>query len=108
MNARSTALAIGATNLCNHMSFRGSKILVALTAAQLGYSPLAIGIIFSLYSVFPLFLALYAGRLTDRYGAVLPMRLGTAGVLIGLLIPFGAFGLYGFCISCALCGGSYI
>ncbi|MGZ5141093.1 MAG: MFS transporter [Burkholderiales bacterium] len=105
---RSTVLAMGAINVLNHASFRGSKVLVALTTAQLGYSPLAIGIIFSLYSVFPLFLALFAGRMTDRYGAVLPMRLGTAGVLIGLLIPFGAFGLYGFCISCALCGGSYI
>jgi MFS family permease len=99
---------MGALNVLNHASFRGSKILVALTTAQLGYSPFTIGVIFSLYSVFPLLLALYAGRMTDRHGAVLPMRLGTFGLLIGLLIPFGAFGLYGFCISCALCGGSYI
>jgi len=108
MTARSTALAIGATNLCNHMSFRGSKILVALTAAQLGYSPFAIGVIFSLYSVFPLFLALYAGRLADRRGVVFPLRLGTAGLLVGHLIAYFAFGLYGFCIACALTGGAYI
>ena len=43
MTVRSTAIAVGSTNLCNHISFRGSKILVALTAAQLGYSPFAIG-----------------------------------------------------------------
>src|SRR5690349_6457862 len=108
MNARSIALAIGATNICNHISFRGSKILVALTAAQLGYSPFAIGVIFSLYSVFPLMLALYAGRLTDRRGVVFPLRLGTAGLLIGHLIAYFAFGLYGFCVACALTGGAYI
>src|SRR5436853_1164933 len=108
MNSRNTAIAVSATNLCNHMSFRGSKILVALTAAQLGYSPFEIGVIFSLYSVAPLFLALYAGRLIDRRGVLFPIRLGTVGLLIGLLIPYVAFGLYGFCIACALAGGSYI
>jgi hypothetical protein len=34
MNDRHAALAIGATNVFNHGSFRGSKVLVELTAAQ--------------------------------------------------------------------------
>lgn len=105
---RRIALALGAINVLNHGSMRGSKVLVALTAAQLGYSPFEIGVIFSLYSVFPLVLALPAGRMADRYGALRPMRLGTAGLLCGLIIPFADFNLYGFCIACALIGGSYI
>lgn len=105
---RRAALALSAVNVLNHGSMRGSKVLVALTAAQLGYTPFQIGIIFALYSVFPLFLALYAGRMADRHGALRPMRVGTAGLLIGLLIPFADFNLYGFCIACGLTGGSYI
>src|SRR4051812_8756577 len=105
---RRIALSLSVVNVLNHGSMRGSKVLVALTAAQLGYSPFQIGVIFALYSVFPLFLALYAGRMADRYGALRPMRLGTAGLLLGLLIPFADFNLYGFCIACGLIGGSYI
>src|SRR3954463_2791400 len=102
MNDRGTIVALGATNILNHASFRGSKVLVALTAAQLGYSPFAIGVIFSLYSVFPLFVALYAGRMADRHGALTPMRVGTTGLVLGLFIAYAAFGLYGFCVACAL------
>src|SRR3954447_10860548 len=105
---RRTAIALAAINVLNHGSMRGSKVLVALTAAQLGYTPFAIGIIFSLYSVFPLFLALVAGRMADRYGALRPMRLRTAGLATGLLVAFSTFNLYGFCIACACIGGSYI
>ena len=108
MTERGTVLALGATNVLNHASFRGSKVLVALTAAQLGYSPFTIGVIFSLYSIFPLFVALYAGRMADRHGALLPMRVGTTGLMLGLLTAFSAFGLYGFCVACALIGGSHI
>ena len=49
---------------------------------------LTIGVLFSMYSVFPVFLSLYAGKLSDRFGCRLPMLFGACGLFGGLLLPF--------------------
>src|SRR4051794_31731936 len=56
-----------------HTSFKGSKVLVSLYAIDLGASPLTIGVLFSMYSLFPVVLSVYAGKLSDRYGYRAPM-----------------------------------
>lgn len=72
----------------NHISFKGSKVLITLYAIDLGASPLTIGMLFSMYSLFPIFLSLYAGKVSDRYGFPKPMLIGSIGLLGGLLLPY--------------------
>lgn len=72
----------------NHISFKGSKVLITLYAIDLGASPLTIGVLFSMYSLFPIFLSLYAGKVSDRYGFPKPMLIGSIGLLGGLLLPY--------------------
>lgn len=74
--------------LCNMMALRGSKVLVTLFSIELGASKFIIGILVALYSLFPMFLGLYAGKLTDRLGVRWPVVLGSSGVALGLTVPF--------------------
>jgi MFS family permease len=41
-----------------------------------------------MYSLFPIFLSLYAGKVSDRYGFPKPMLIGSIGLLGGLLLPY--------------------
>lgn len=100
--------AIVATTVINHIAFKGSKVLVALYAMELGANPLSVGLLFSLYSLFPLFLAFYAGRIADRLGARWPMILGSLGLACGLLLPWMLPHLVSLYVSAALIGAVYI
>lgn len=73
--------------ILNQTALKGSKMLVALYAIELGASPFAIGMLVSMYAVFPVVLAVYAGRVSDRSGVRPPMILGSFGVAAGLLLP---------------------
>lgn len=79
--------AVVALSVLTQMGLKGSKMLVALHAIDLGASPLAIGLLIALYSVFPMQLALFAGRVCDRSGVRRPMVLGSLGIGAGLLVP---------------------
>ena len=74
--------------LLNMTAFRGSKVVITLFAVDLGMPQFYIGALVAMYSVFPMFLGLYAGKLTDRLGVRAPMIGGTVGVVAGLLVPF--------------------
>ena len=76
-----------------HTSFKGSKVLISLYAIDFGANPLTIGVLFSMYSVFPVFLSVYAGKLSDRYGFRRPMIFGACGLVAGLLLPMSCRGL---------------
>lgn len=71
----------------NQIALKGSKMLVALYAIDLHATPFAIGLLISMYAFFPLMLAVYAGRVSDRIGVRWPMVLGTFGVSASLLLP---------------------
>ena len=79
--------AIVALSVLTQIGLKGSKMLVALHALDLGASPFAIGLLIALYSLFPLQLALYAGRMCDRAGVRRPMVLGSVGISVGLALP---------------------
>jgi MFS family permease len=66
----------------------GSRMVASLFAIELGANPLLIGILISAYSAFPLVLAVYSGRLSDRIGPRRPMIAGTVVLAAGLLLPF--------------------
>ena len=100
-------LAVALTVL-THTSFKGSKVLIALYAYDLGANPLTIGLLFSMYSLFPIFLSVYAGKLSDRYGSRLPMLFGAIGLVVGLLLPFAFPRLETLFLSATLIGVCYI
>ncbi|MBA4422496.1 MAG: MFS transporter [Syntrophus sp. (in: bacteria)] len=94
--------------LINQIAFKGSKVLMSLYAMNLGADPFIVGVLISLYSLFPLFLAVYAGRLSDRLGPRIPMLLGSLGLAGGLLLPFLLPRLATLLVSAAIIGCLYI
>lgn len=100
-------LAVIATVL-NQIAFKGSKVLMSLFAMELGADQFMVGLLISLYSVFPLFLAVTAGRISDRFGPRIPMLFGSLGLAGGLLLPFLLPRLAMLFISAAVIGFLYI
>jgi MFS family permease len=92
----------------NHIAYKGSKMLISLYAIELGATPLVIGILYSLYSFFSLFLALYAGRVSDRLGPRVPMLLGSLALGCGLVLPYLWRGFPALFMSATLIGTLYI
>jgi MFS family permease len=72
--------AIVLLTVLTHTSFKGSKVLISLYALDLGASPLTVGVLFSMYSVFPVLLAVYAGKLSDRFGSRRLILFGASGL----------------------------
>jgi MFS family permease len=94
--------------LLNHISFKGSKILISLFAIDLGATPMTIGVAFAMYSVFPVFLSVYAGKVSDRLGFRWPMIFGSIGLLCGLLLPYAVPSIIALFASATLIGMCYI
>ena len=90
--------------ILNQIGMKGSRMLVALYAIELGASPFAIGTLVSTYAIFPLLLAVFAGRVTDRHGVRRPMMLGSLGMTAGLALPAAFPSLPTLFASCALIG----
>jgi MFS family permease len=65
----------------------GSRVIASLLAIKLGANPFQVGLLISVYAVFPLILGVYSGRLSDRFGPRRPMIAGTAVVGLGLALP---------------------
>ncbi len=94
--------------LLNHISFKGSKVLISLFAIDLGATPMTIGVLFSMYSLFPVFLSVYAGQVSDRVGFRPPMIFGSVGLLGGLLLPYFIPTITALFFSATLIGMCYI
>lgn len=105
MNPIAAALAVA---MCNMVAMRSSRVLLSLFAMELGTSVSVIGLLVASISLFPLFLSIYAGRLTDRMGLRRPLVLGAAGVTLAMAIPWFMPTLTGLFLSAALLGTSNI
>jgi MFS family permease len=99
------ALAVA---VCNMVAMRSSRVLLSLFALDLGTSVSVIGMLVASISLFPLFLSIYAGRLTDRLGLRRPLVLGSAGVTLAMAVPWFMPTLQGLFVSAALLGTSNI
>ena len=88
--------------------YKGARVLNTLYALELGAGPFAIGVLLAMYAVFPLVLAVYAGRVSDRYGARIPLLAGMAVVSCGIFLPFVVPGLTVLFISAAVTGLGFI
>jgi MFS family permease len=90
--------------LLNHSSFKANKVLMSLFAIDLGTSPATIGVLYAMYSVFPIVLSVYAGKISDRYGFRYPVMISSCGVVGALLLPFLFPALATLFLSAALAG----
>ena len=86
-------------SVLSSIGHRGSKVLVSLSALQLGANAFTVGILAALYALFPLLLAVYAGRISDRMGVRYPILFGAMGITAGLILP----ALHGGLLTLILC-----
>lgn len=90
--------------MLTQIALKGSRMLLSLHAIDLGAGPFAIGLLIAMYAVFPLLLALTAGKTADRIGPRWPLIVGSFGVVAGLAVPAFFPGLPALYFSPALIG----
>ncbi|MGZ8210016.1 MAG: MFS transporter [Burkholderiales bacterium] len=86
----------------------GSRVVASLFAIKLGANAFEVGLLISVYAVFPLMLGVYSGRLADRFGPRRPMIAGTGVVGIGLALPFAWATLPALYVSAVLIGIGFV
>src|SRR5688572_19553332 len=73
-NARLMAVYLAVLlSVLQGISMRGSKVLVSLGALANGATPFEVGLLAALFALFPLLLAVYAGKISDRIGVKRPI-----------------------------------
>jgi predicted MFS family arabinose efflux permease len=92
----------------SHVGFVGIRITVSLSAINQGASPLAIGTLMALYAVFPMLLAVHAGRLVDRVGAFRPIAVSGTILVAGMLLPVATQHLAMLFVSAAIVGTAFM
>jgi predicted MFS family arabinose efflux permease len=92
----------------SHAGFVGSRITVSLAAIGQGASPLAVGVLMSLYAVIPMLMAVQGGRLVDRVGAFRPIAIAGAVMVLGILAPAAALSLPLLFAAAAVVGTSFM
>ncbi len=91
-------------NFLQGVSMRGTKMVVSLAALGDGATSFQVGLIGAMFPVFPLLLAVYAGKVSDRIGVRIPMIGGAAVVASGITIPLAWPGIPGL-VASAICVG---
>ena len=86
----------------------GSRVIAALFAIELGANPFLVGVLISVYSLFPVLCAVYSGRISDRLGTRGPMLMGMGVLAAGLLVPFLVPALPALYVSAALIGAGFV
>lgn len=76
------------TTVLAHAAFNGSRLSISLNALALGASPLAVGVMMSLFAALPMMLGVPAGRMVDRVGIRRPIL--TAIVLLAVSVSLPA------------------
>lgn len=100
-------LALGAMVACQvglHACVQGVRLAAPLDVLRLGYSAWSVGLVMTMFALFPALLALPAGRLADRRGYHLPVRIAAVCSLGGTLLAAALQNLFTLCAAAALCG----
>ena len=79
-------------------------IAVSLSALSMGATPFQVGILHGFFALFPLVLAVYAGKISDRIGVKRPIVAGSVMMSAGILVPFAIPGLAGLMVCATLVG----
>jgi hypothetical protein len=86
------------------IAMKGNRIVITLFAVDLGAGPFQTGLLFALHGIFPLLLAVSAGRVADRFDNRLLMYWGISCYAFANLLPFFWPGLVALYV-CAAIGG---
>ena len=97
-----------ALSFINSTSVFASRVILTLYALALGAQPITIGLLSTAFSVFPMLLAVTAGRLSDRFGPRWLLIFGAAGSGLGMMLPYFVHGLPAIFIAGAMSGFSLI
>jgi len=103
LRGRLTRLVAAQVSL--HAAMAGLRLAAPLLALREGHSALAVGVLMALFALSQVFLALPAGRFTDRHGLHRPMRLAVAVALVGGALAV-AWPVYLVLCVAALCAGA--
>jgi MFS family permease len=90
--------------LLNWMCFQSSRVLMSLYAIELGASAAAVGLLIALYGLGPLLLSVHAGKVSDRIGSFRPIVLGSAGLALGLSMPYFIRGIWLLYVAALIIG----
>lgn len=82
----STLLQLIAVSLMAHIALAGARITTSLYALSLHASEFTIGTLIALFALFPMLLAVHAGRVIDRIGIRRPMLAGCLAIALGSLL----------------------
>lgn len=80
---RSTLTRLIGAQICLHAAMTGLRMAAPLMALRAGYSPAAVGLLLALFALSQVFLALPAGRFTDRHGMRRPVQLAVVSAVLG-------------------------
>jgi len=95
-----------ATQVCLHACMTGFRMAAPLMALREGFSPAAVGVLIALFALSQVFLALPAGRYTDRHGLRRPIRLAVVTAVVGAL-PAAIWPVYPvLCLAALSCGAA--
>jgi MFS family permease len=97
-----------ALGIANHLVLTGSRVAVSLNALALGENAATVGGLMALFALFPMFLAIPAGRLADRIGVRGPMLAGSIGMATGVLVVTLLPGLPALFATAMLTGVSFM
>jgi MFS family permease len=91
-------------HVCLHACMAGMRMAAPLLALRQGYSEVAVGVLLALFALCQVFLALPAGRYTDRKGLRKPLRIAIVAAVLGAGAAV-AFPFYAVLCLAALCTG---
>lgn len=89
-----------------HACMTGMRLATPLLALQQGYRTMAVGVLLALFSLTQVFMAIPAGRFTDRHGLKRPVQIGVAMACFGagLAVIWPLFPV--LCIGALATGGA--
>lgn len=93
-----------ALSLLNGIGAFAAQILVSLYALNQGANHLTVGLLAASFSMFPMLLAVAAGRLVDRFGVRWPMTFGATTGGLGMLVAYFFPGLPSLYIAALMTG----
>jgi len=95
-----------AVQVCIHACMSGIRMAAPLLALRQGYSPLAVGVLLSLFSLAQVFLSLPAGRYADRHSLKRPVAISVGATVVGagLAALWPVFPV--LCLAALLSGGA--
>jgi predicted MFS family arabinose efflux permease len=100
-------LLIVVATVLAHSAFNGTRLNISLQALSLGASPLAVGVMMSLFAALPMLLGIAAGRFVDRIGVRKPILWATAVLAAFIALPAAIPGETALYVAAAGVGGAF-